>query len=211
MERTDNYGSEYLRAEDLLYEGKFHTVQVTIEEVIPAGTIKTAEKKVIPHPTLRFVGKRKLLVLCSKTNQRMVRYWSGKEPEESAGTTITIQPRVVPFGNKKDAELVLAIRILPPSGTVISKSLIKHLGQEAVWTPPENQKKPPTTKEPEPTEFEKLLVRISAKTQEQAVADYATVMEYCTKQKDAGLITEEQLSKLGAALNAIAAPESEAK
>ena len=209
---TDQYGSSYLRAEDLLYDGKFHTATVTIEEVIPPDTIMTGEKKLIPHPTLRFVGKRKLLVLCAKTNQRMIRHWSGVELEESAGTTITLQPRIVPFGNGKNAEMVLAIRVLPPNGAVLPKGLRKMLGEEAVWTPPENQKKPPATKEPEPTEFEKLLARINSKTQEQASKDYATVMEYCTKQQEAGLITEDELKALGTALNAKAAPiESEAK
>lgn len=210
----DKWAGDFLRAEDLLYEGKFHTVQVTIEEVIPAGTIETAEKKKIPHPTLRFVGKRKMLVLCAKTNQRMVRHWSGQDLEDSAGTTIILQPRVVPFGNGKNPEMVLALRVMPPKGAILPKNLKKMLGEEAVWTPPTETiaaTKKPAKQEAEPKKsiYEQFVERIASKPMEELREQSAAMIAFITKENAAGTVSDDEFADLGKRINDRLVPSAE--
>lgn len=135
MKKDDNYGSAYLYAEDLLFGGEFRTVQVTIERVIPAGELRAASGKVIDKPSLKFMGKEKILVLC-KTNNSMIHFCTGELPENWAGKTITLQPRIVEaFGDS-----VVAIRVIPPPGVKVRRSVLKRLGEKAVWTAGETNK-----------------------------------------------------------------------
>lgn len=127
----ENFGTEYLYAENLLGGGKFQTVQVEIESVIEPNTIKSADGKLIDKPILTFVGKAKRLVLC-KTNQTIVICSTGEQPGPAwIGKKITLQARVVDaFGDQ-----VLAIRVIPPSGVKVRKNVLKRLGTEAIWKP----------------------------------------------------------------------------
>ena len=128
MDKAKEYGPQYLYAEDLIRGGDYNEATVTIEQVIPAGTLQTANKKTIPHPTLKFAGKDKLFVLCAKVNQRMMPIVTGEsQPEKWVGHKITLQVRIVEaFGQQ-----VPALRIVPPLGTMIRKSLSDRLGKKA--------------------------------------------------------------------------------
>lgn len=123
-----DYGSAYLYAEDLLSGGEYRTISVEIAEVIQPNTQTAANGKRIDKYILRFKGKEKLLVLC-KTNAAMIRYATGDALENSVGKSITLQPRIVSaFGDE-----VVAIRVLPPPGMKIRRSLNQRLGTKAVW------------------------------------------------------------------------------
>lgn len=122
------YGGAYLYAEDLIRGGDYVDATVTIEQVIPPNTITTQGKKLIPHHTLKFVGKDKLFVLCAKVNQRLLPIVTGEaQPEKWVGHKITLQVRIVEaFGSQ-----VPALRIVPPAGTLIRKSLKDRMGKKA--------------------------------------------------------------------------------
>ena len=128
MSDKKEYGSAYLYAEDLIRDGNYIDATVTIESVIAPNTIKAANGKMIGHDTLKFVGKDKLLVLCAKVNQRILAIATGEsQAEKWPGHKITLQVRIVDsFGEK-----VPAIRILPPQGAMIRKSLRERLGTKA--------------------------------------------------------------------------------
>jgi hypothetical protein len=128
MSDKKEYGSAYLYAEDLIRDGNYIDATVTIESVIPGGTIKAANGKIIPHDTLKFKGTEKLFVICAKVNQRILAIASGEaQPEKWPGHKITLQVRIVDsFGEK-----VPALRILPPQGAIIRKSLRDRLGTKA--------------------------------------------------------------------------------
>jgi hypothetical protein len=128
MSDKKEFGSAYLYAEDLIRDGNYIDATVTIESVIPPNTIKAANGKMIGHDTLKFVGKDKLLVLCAKVNQRILAIATGEsQAEKWPGHKITLQVRIVDsFGEK-----VPAIRILPPHGAMIRKSLRERLGTKA--------------------------------------------------------------------------------
>jgi len=128
MSDKKEFGSAYLYAEDLIRDGNYIDATVIIESVIPPNTIKAANGKMIGHDTLKFVGKDKLLVLCAKVNQRILAIATGEsQAEKWPGHKITLQVRIVDsFGEK-----VPAIRILPPQGAMIRKSLRERLGTKA--------------------------------------------------------------------------------
>lgn len=127
--KTESYGSEYLYSEDLLHKQEYKTVDVVIREVIPPNTLQTADKRLIDKWALRFEGKEKTLVLC-KTNVSIIHHVLGDQPGDSwIGKTIRLQARVVDaFG-----ERCTAIRVMPPNGCLIRKSLLKRLGTKAEW------------------------------------------------------------------------------
>lgn len=125
--KTENYGSQYLYSEDLLFKQQYKTVDVVISEVIPPGTLQTADERLIDRWSLRFEGKEKTLVLC-KTNASIIHHIVGDPPGPTwIGNTIRLQARVVDaFGDQ-----VVAIRVMPPNGCMIRKSLKKRLGRKA--------------------------------------------------------------------------------
>ena len=117
---------QFLYAEDLIHNGRFNTAKVTIEEVIPPDTLRSADKKLIDKTTLRFVGKDKLLILC-KTNEQVLRYVTGEGPERWAGHRINIQARTVQaFGSE-----TVALRVMPTPGQKIRKAIADRLGKPA--------------------------------------------------------------------------------
>jgi len=73
----ESYGSAYLYSEDLLTEGKFRKVDVTIEAIHEAGTLTKAGGGKIDKPAISFVGAKKMLVLC-KCNQSLMKYATGE-------------------------------------------------------------------------------------------------------------------------------------
>lgn len=130
--KSDSFGSQFLYAEDLLINQQYRTVEVEIEQFIPANTIRSADKRLIDKPTLKFKGKDKMLVLC-KTSESVLKFVTGEQPGDSwVGKKITLQVRVVDaFGDE-----VVAIRVIPPKGTKVRKNVLNRLGRIAEWTGP---------------------------------------------------------------------------
>lgn len=133
--KSESFGQAFLYAEDLLSGGEYRKAEVEIEQYIPENTLRAADKKLIDKPTLKFVGKQKMLVLC-KTNSSLIHFITGEQPGEKwHGKKITLQPRFVEaFG-----ERVVAIRVIPPKGCMVRKNVLKRLGDKAEWVAPSTQ------------------------------------------------------------------------
>ena len=129
MTSKKQFGSRFLYAEDLLQGGEFRKATVEISEVHERGTLTAANKTRIDKLTIGFKGREKLLVLC-KTNERVIHIVTGEVPGPGwIGKQITLGARIVDaFGSES-----LAVRVLPPVGTVLTVSLNKRLGREAVF------------------------------------------------------------------------------
>ena len=111
MDKKQDYGQEFLYAENLLSKGAYQTVRVKIAEVIEPNKLRSANNKPIDKPVLRFEGKSKMLVLC-KTNESVLHFVCGGGPAEWTGKEITLAVREVEaFG-----EQVVAIRVMPIGG-----------------------------------------------------------------------------------------------
>ena len=127
------YGSGFMYAEDLLQGGKFHTVTVEIAEVHEPGTLKSADGKLIDKYVIGFKGKEKRLCL-AKTNVAIIHLVTGEQPGEGwIGKRITLQAREV----KAFGANTLALRVIPPTGTPLRRTLYERMGKEAVYQPPE--------------------------------------------------------------------------
>lgn len=127
--KTESYGSRFLYSEDLLHKQQYMDANVIVQEVFEPGSLKAADGRVIDKWTLRFEGKEKMLVI-GKTNTSIIHHIVGEPPgPEWIGKQIRLQVREVEaFG-----EIVPAIRVMPPNGCMIRRSLIKRLGKKAVW------------------------------------------------------------------------------
>lgn len=130
MDKTKWEGFVY--AEDLLRGGEYITATVTISAVWAPNTEERADGQLIDKWVLAFEGSTKRLALC-KTNVRVLQYITGEQPgDDWIGRTIQIQPREVQaFG-----ETVIALRVVPPTGTKIRKAVADKLGRKAVWKAP---------------------------------------------------------------------------
>jgi len=125
MEKKQDFGQEFLYAENLLSKGAYQTVKVKIAEVIEPNRLRSANGKPIEKHVLRFEGKSKMLVLC-KTNESVLHFVCGGGPSEWIGKEVTLAVREVEaFG-----EQVVAIRVMPV-GVKIRKGLMKRLGTPA--------------------------------------------------------------------------------
>lgn len=122
--KEQNYGSQYLYAEDLLSDGKFKSVEVEISELHEPGTLKKADGGTVDKPALSFKGATKKLVLC-KTNIALIKFAVGDaDAAKWIGKKIRLVVRLVDaFGSK-----VTAIRVWP--SVSIRKGLVKYLGEE---------------------------------------------------------------------------------
>ena len=125
----NSYGSRFLYAEDLLIQGQFRSPKVTISEVHRPGTLKSGDGRMIDKWTIGFEGKDKLLALC-KTNVSVLHFLTGYDAGEGwIGAEVTIGARVV----KAFGADTTAIRVLPPKGTTLRKTIIDRLGTKAVF------------------------------------------------------------------------------
>lgn len=177
----------FLYAEDLLIGGEFKTVNLTISEFHPAGTLKSADKRSIDKNSIGFEGKSKLLVLC-KTNEGVIHYTTGEPPGAKwIGHKVTLQPRVVEaFGDQ-----VVALRIIPPHGTKVRKSILQRLGTKAEWTNGNGNgraKSAPVPDRKPDTKFDDLAQRIADADTESAREDCKFAIEEAREheQIDAG-------------------------
>ena len=121
------FGSGFLYVENLINGGKYVEAKVTIASYVPENTEQAANKKLIDKPIIGFEGKAKRLVV-NKTNAAVITVATGEQPGTGwIGKTITLQARIVQFGRDE----VAAIRVLPPSGAVLRKSVMKRMGRKA--------------------------------------------------------------------------------
>lgn len=106
-------GPEYLKAEDLIRDGKWCEYTLTIESVTPANTVKAADGKWIEHPIVSFRKAQKKFI-CGKTNRRLVIYAAGDSDESKwVGHEITLRAcKGDWFGHKN----IAALRVAPPQG-----------------------------------------------------------------------------------------------
>ena len=151
MSKQD-YGSEYLYAEDLLINGRFKSPTVTISEYIPANTLTTKNHRKVDRPSIRFRGKEKVFVL-NKTNRRMIHLVTGQDEGPGwVGWTITLQARV---GEAFGDDNCLFLRVMPTEGMAIPRSLMKRLGRRATDPPQQTTTKPPPNQKKTMEELER--------------------------------------------------------
>lgn len=120
------FTGDFLESADLMQAGK---VKVVIEAVIPPGTEKSADGRVIDKPILKFQGSGKRMV-CGKTNIRNIKADYGGKVAEWVGKEITLQVRYLEraFGEQN----VPTLRIIPTSPIPFASR--KHMGKEQPWT-----------------------------------------------------------------------------
>ena len=112
MTKTDA-GPLYLKAEDMLRDGEWQEYTLTISEVIPANTVRSADNTLIEHPIICFKGAEKRFI-CGKTNRRLVVFACGSAKEEQwVGHKISLRACK---GNWFGEKNVAALRVVPPQG-----------------------------------------------------------------------------------------------
>ena len=123
------YNNEpYLRAEDLLVDGKYQSPTLEIEAVV-YGCPLTRKLKPCEGLGLKFKGREKVLGL-GTTNESLMKVIAGDaRPESWNGKKITLEVRMVQGQQKGETQP--AIRIIPPSGTVMRSGLVRQLGAKA--------------------------------------------------------------------------------
>lgn len=128
----DNPDSRFLHAEDLLQDGEWKQYALTIDEVIPPGTITYENKQVENNYVLKFKeGTGKMLALSAKCNRRIMPYATGTAlPEKWTGKRITVYAA---RGNWFKEENLAAVRIRPLPGAR-PKLNIKDVGQDLTGT-----------------------------------------------------------------------------
>ena len=119
-------GQGFIYGDDLLRDGRWHEQSLVIAEVIPAGTIKGADRTIVDKPALRFEGAKKLLVV-NATNSRILKVETGNSnPKGWTGKEIVIYPaKIRAFG-----EETLCVRIRNRSGRPLAKGVRKWLGTD---------------------------------------------------------------------------------
>ena len=110
MADKKEYGDEFLYAEDLIKNGDYQAFKLRVAEVIPPNTLTAANKQKIPHYTLRFEGAKKLLVICSRTNAKLIKYATKKDVANCVGEMLTLQVNLCKMVGAPDS---VAIRINP--------------------------------------------------------------------------------------------------
>lgn len=122
--QTEGLDSRFIYAEDFTRDGKYVDVTLTIEEVLPAGSVQYANGKPAPS-SLRFDKTEKLYVL-NKTNYRILKQMFGSKPSEWTGRKITLYPAK----GKSFGEDVLWLRIRYPQDMPVRKNVKDQLGQD---------------------------------------------------------------------------------
>lgn len=127
MEQPTTKDRQFLYADDLLKDGQFCDVTLTIAEVHTPNTLKGADGKFVEKSALSFVGTPKKLVL-NNTNERLVRMATGSTKSDGwVGKKVTLYPV---SGNWFGEKNVPAIRIRTPEGTPVQMSVRKQLGRD---------------------------------------------------------------------------------
>jgi len=112
--KNDELGDGYLYAEELLVDGIWREVKLTIKAVHKRGSVKAADGTPIDKPILEFEKTDRRLVL-NKLNQRLTRTALGtNDVSKWIGKTLTIHAVVGDWFGQK---YVAAIRVRVPHGT----------------------------------------------------------------------------------------------
>lgn len=109
-------GPDFLKAEDLVKDGKWAEFRLRIKAVHEPGTVQASDKSFIDGWVIEFEGTKKRFILSSSVNQRIMKYATGHSTDECdrwVGKSITLQPRV---GNWFGEKNVTAIRVTLPEG-----------------------------------------------------------------------------------------------
>lgn len=129
FERFDTTGN-YLGSHDLLIDGQFRTVELTICGYEPQMTVKRADGQLINKPILSFKGKSKKLIL-NKTNEGALHFTIGDNRVESLmGRKIRVQARMF---KGMGGNIQIGLRIIPPKGIMLPSKLIERIGVPAEW------------------------------------------------------------------------------
>lgn len=124
-------GPEYLHAEDLLRDGKWSESTAVIAEIVPPGTVKAADGKIIDKPIVRFEKTAKQLVL-GKINERLIKCALGTaKVAEWVGKPVTLYAA---GGDWFGQQNVAAIRIRVPLGRAKPFLQAKQLGKDLTGT-----------------------------------------------------------------------------
>jgi len=127
MWEKPDLGPSFLRAEDMLKDGVWKEVTLTIKEAHGPGTVKAKDKTTIEHPVLDFEKTEKRLVL-GKVNQRLIKCATGvSNGEDLVGKKVTIYPVVGDWFGQKD---VTSIRVRVPQGKKRPFIQPKNLGKD---------------------------------------------------------------------------------
>jgi hypothetical protein len=120
------FEGNYIESADLL---KVAPVTLTIQEVIPPNTEKSADGRLIDKPIIVFEKAHKKLV-CGKTNYRVLKALHGRESDWK-GKQIVLGVRYLKtaFGQPNTP----TVRVIPPKGTPIPASAWKHMGSATPW------------------------------------------------------------------------------
>lgn len=151
MMAKQDFGHRFLYAEDLIADGRYQSPILVIEEIIRPGTLESADGKMIEKPTMRFVGREKMLVL-NITNQQVVPLATKQSLYKSIGCQVKLEVRDV---KSIGGGIEPAIRIVPPKGTLMRRKLKDRLGEPSVLPATEPPKEP--DKKAKPKEQQELI------------------------------------------------------
>ena len=128
--KTD-LGPQFLYADDLLKDGKWVEVKLTITRHVPGGTLTGADKSVVEHDAIGFEGTDKLLVL-NKTNSRLLKIATGSsKPAGWIGKTVAVFPvSINAFGQQN----LPCIRIRVKDGQPVPFGVRKFMGKDLTKT-----------------------------------------------------------------------------
>lgn len=127
----ERYEGNFLEAADLP-EGA--VVNAVIEAIVAPDTEKDAAGKPIRKALVQFKGKSKRLVL-NKTNYRVLKLLFGVDSQKWIGKEVQLQRRYLDAAQAFGQPNELTIRILPPVGTPLPKSVRVFMGHRE----PQNQ------------------------------------------------------------------------
>lgn len=126
-------GGDYFRGVDLLENGSYMSLSMTISGFFAPDTVESSDGKKIKGAIIEFAepkGNKRRMVL-NKTNQHILHLLSGSSNGyKSIGLKVKIGVRVVksPKGGK-----TTGLYILPPAGMMIGPNLNARLGTPAEW------------------------------------------------------------------------------
>jgi hypothetical protein len=128
------YGSRFLYAEDLLVDGKLKSPEMKIMAFHPKFSLTAANKKKIDKPSIEFQGNETKILVLAGVNCQVLHTLSGyhsDQGEKWVGMSVKLQARLVEaFG-----DIVAAVRIVPPVGAKLRRSVLKRLGKAAQFEP----------------------------------------------------------------------------
>jgi len=103
-------------------------VKLTIADVHPPSTVKSADGRMIDKPILVFEKTDRQMIV-NKTNQRILKAMFGAKASGWIGHPVSVGVRYLSkaFGQTN----VPTLRIIPPAGASIPFSAMKHMGSEA--------------------------------------------------------------------------------